>query len=256
MKHGRMKGSATALVAVFVIAGILIAVLGYRQFHRFSTELAWVASSDLKAGDIVSAQSLKQVRTSVGDGVITNPRAVVGKRLTTSKDAGEAFYPGDLDLPPKSYLAQHVPEGRVLYTLTPKDPSIPYGQIRKGDRLDILAKGKRGVRMVASNVLVMGVLKSPSARKPQQKGRSMLMALAEPPSKKSKGSSGTPLILAVKPGDVYPLARVGEAEKVSVVLHGESEVKKGELLEVKPNVTHREVEVMDGLSSKKVYVKL
>lgn len=255
MKQRRMTGSASALVAVFVITGILVLVLGARQVYRLTTTPTWVASSDLEAGHVVTAESLKRARSG-DDGGIENPRALLGKQLTVDKEKGDVFRPADLTTAPKSWLAAKVPEGRVLYTLTPKKTAIPHTQIRYGDRLDILVRGSRGVRMVASNVLLMGALdpnKGGSAAAP--KGRGMLTALAAQPGKKSDADEGIPLVLAVRPGDIYPLAGIGSNEAVSIVLHGEQEVADGKLLRIAPTATHRQIELVSGLERSKTVVR-
>lgn len=255
MKHKSMSGKASALVAVFVITGILVIVLGARQVYRLTTSPTWVASADLEAGHVVSAESLRRARS--GDkGGIDDPRALLGKQLQVDKQKGEVFRPADLTTAPKSWLAAKVPEGRVLYTLAPKITAIPHNQIRYGDRLDIVVSGERGVRVVASDVLLMGALQKNTNGPAASGGRGLLTALAAPRGKKNAGGEeGTPLILAVKPNDIYPLAAIGPSESVSIVLHGEREVEQGQLLTIKPNASHRQVEVVTGLERSRSVVR-
>jgi len=245
------------MVAVLIVAGLLVTVLGYRQYYRITTTPAWVAATELNAGDVITAETLKQARIEDAAGAISNPRHLIGAVLRVSKKQGDTFVPADLASKPKSYLAEAVPEGRVLYTITPRDPAIPYTRLRMGDRLDVLARGRNRVRLVARDVLLLGALRSPSARRMNDgSGRTMLTRLAEPPSRGKKSQDGTPLVLAVRPEDVYPLAGIGDSERVSVVLHGETELQKGKLLDIKPDPTHRKVEMVDGLERKTIYVQL
>ena len=250
-----MTGRASALVAVFVITGILVLVLGARQVYRLTTSPTWVASSDLEAGHVITPESLKRARSG-DDGGIDNPRALLGKQLEVDKEKGDVFRPVDLTMAPKSWLAAKVPEGRVLYTLTPKNTAIPHSQIRYGDRLDILARGSRGVRTVASDVLLMGALSQNNGAAAPAKGRGMLTALAaQPGGSKGRGDDGIPLVLAVRPDDVYPLAGIGSNEEVSIVLHGEAELAAGELLKIAPSATHRQIEMVSGLERTQTVVR-
>lgn len=255
MKRRQMTGSSSAMVAVFVISGILVLVLGIRQVYRLSTDPAWVASSDLDAGHLIAPENLKRARSS-DDGGIDDPRVLLGKQLRLDKEKGEVFRPSDLSTPPKGWLAAKVPEGRVLYTLIPKSSAIPHSQIRNGDRLDVLARGAGGVRTVARDVLVMGALKPNGEGKAQARGRGLLTALATPAGSRNKqGTGAIPLVMAVFPGDIYPLASIGITEEVTLVMHGEKEGTEGELLSITPKATHRKVEVMNGLQRSQTVVK-
>ncbi len=257
MKSGKSKGSVIATVIFLGISGFLVTVLGSRQVYRAVTDPAWVASTDLKAGDVIRPEYLKLARSRNAEGSVNDPRALVGQQLKVAKPKGAVFSRNELDAPPKDWLAQRVPEGRVVYTLTPRKTTIPHTQLRFGDRLDILAKGAHGVRMVAQDVLLVGVLDSGSKQgSSASKGRGLVTALTQLPDTKSgKTSAGTPMVLAVAPGQVYPLAGIGEEEEVTLVLHGESEVMQGQLLEVKPIVTHRKVEIVNGLERSSVLVQ-
>ncbi len=255
MKHKRMSGSASALVAVFVITGILVLVLGARQVYRLTTTNTWVASSDLEAGHVITPESIKRARSG-DDGGIDDPRALLGKQLQVDKEKGDVFRSADLTTAPKSWLAAKVPEGRVLYTLAPKKTAIPHNQIRYGDRLDILVRGSRGVRTVARDVLLMGALNENNRAAAAPKGRGMLTALAAQGSKKSgEENQGPPLVLAVLPDHIYPLAGIGPNEEVTIVLHGETEVTEGKLLNISPAPTHRQVEVVSGLERSQAVVR-
>ncbi len=96
--------------------------------------------------------------------MVEDARALVRALLKVDKGRGQAFHPADLATPGKSSWAQTVPDGRALYTLTPRDPTIPFTQLRLGDRLDVLARGPTQVRMVARDVILSGALRKPSGR--------------------------------------------------------------------------------------------
>ena len=83
----------------------------------------------------------------------------------------------------------------------------------------------------------------------------MLTALAAQPGKKADADEGIPLVLAVRPGDIYPLAGIGSGEAVSIVLHGEQEVADGKLLKISPATTHRQIELVSGLERSKTVVR-
>lgn len=63
MKQQTMTGRASALVAIFIIATLLVLVLATRQVYRLSTSPVWLASNDLEIGHIISPQSLVRGRS-------------------------------------------------------------------------------------------------------------------------------------------------------------------------------------------------
>ena len=250
MKQQTMTGRASALVAIFIIATLLVLVLATRQVYRLSTSPVWLASNDLEIGHIISPQSLVRGRSGE-EGGVENPRALLGKQLEVAKKKGELIRAFDLTTAPKSWLAAKVPEGRVLYTLTPKQTTIPHSQIRFGDRLDIVVKGSQGVRTVATNTLLMGAVTSGNGNGGRAAPGGLMASLA-PPSDDSKGHGGTPLVFAVLPTDVYSLAGIGSNEVVTLVLHGEAEAATGERLNI---ASHRQVEVVSGLERSRKVVR-
>nr|WP_067286590.1 hypothetical protein [Marinobacterium profundum] len=250
----KLTGSATAAVMVFVVSTALAGVLGVRQVERLSTQIAWVASSDLAAGQTIGRNMLEQRRVSDELEGIDNPRELIGKLLLTAKKDGERFQPSDLQAPPRSWLAQRVPVGRVLYTLSPRQGTIPHSQLRGGDVFDVLVSGPRGVRTVARDVRLMGTMANKSQAAPQAEGA--FAALSQPRSKSQDGGSGPSLVVAVSPDEVYPLASISPQEVVSLVLHGSKSVALGEHLSINPQPTHRSIEIVNGLKRKSVNVRL
>lgn len=258
MRARRTKGGATILIMTVVISGALTSILGVRQVQRLTTEPQWVASVDLKKGEVIGPRQLSEVRGK-SDGLAINiPAQLVGKVLSEDKLAGAPFYITDIETPPKSWLAQKVPEGRVLYTLVPHNDTIPHTLLRNGDRFDVLVTGRRGVRTVAQDVQLIGALATESAQT-EETGRTLITRLTNRGAeKKGSGSdSMAPLIIAVKPGEVYPLANISSEDTVSLVLHGETEVRGGALLNINPTSAYRhQVEVFNGQERKQVFIQL
>lgn len=252
----KLTGSATGSIILFLASSMLASVLGIRQVDRMSLEDAWVASADLKIGQIIIPRFLDQQKIKPQEGqAMADPRALIGKRLTVDKKAGESFDPQDVIPVQTPTLAQVVPEGRVLYTLTPDPSGIPVAQLRGGDRLDVLVSNRFGVTSVAKDVRLIGVMRpSRGAAASSDKG---VMSLLEQNRPAAAGGSGvTSLVVAVYPEDIYPLARIGSKDKVTLVLHGARDMADGEPLTVKPVQTHREIEMVQGLTRKTIRVKI
>lgn len=256
MKIKRTKGITSVTLAVFIAAGIMVTVLGVRQINRMTTNEAWVTATPLKVGQVVTKDVLKRGRISKDETGIADPRSVLGRPLVVAKAKGEPIRESDLGTPSRSWLAQKVPAGRVLYTLTPKATSLPHSQLRNGDRLDVLAKGPAGVRTVAMDVLLVGALVPRSNGHAQASGRGLITSLASLPGQKSTPiNSGVPLVLAVEPEFVYPLAAIGTKEEVSLVLHGQQEAVDGKSLDIRPEPKLRHVQVINGVDSSNAVVR-
>ncbi len=254
----KTKGSVTASVVLFVASGVFASVLGLRQYDRATTTLGWVSSSALEAGQIVTRQVLTQARVKIEQAGIGNPQHLLGKRLTVDKRPGDTFLPGDVktpEAPPPRSLAQHVPEGRVLYTLSLTTGStIPLSQLNNGDRLDVLVSGRRGVRTAATDVRLIGVIRKRAESKPAAGDQKITSLLPQKSKRAVSGSTGDALVLAVSPEHVYPLANIGGTDKVSLVLHSAHDVASGKAVSVTPTNRQRPVEVVVGLSRTTVYV--
>lgn len=251
----KLTGSATGSIVLFLASSMLASVLGIRQVDRLGAEDVWVASTNLKVGEIITPKFLERRKMKPSGEVLAEPRALIGKQLRTEKKAGEPFDRDDVVALTRPTLAQAVPEGRVLYTLTPDPSSLPFSQLRGGDRLDVLATGPMGVRTVARDVRLIGVMRpGGSQTKPGTGGVMSLLPQKQPAA--SKGSKVTSLVVAVYPDHVYPLANVRGAEKVTLVLHGTRDLARGAPLAVQPRATHREVEMVQGLDRKKIKVRI
>ena len=255
MKRSKYKGSATATIVLFSMSSIAISVLGWRQAVRLTTDPAWVASTNISAGQPITKDLLRFGRSSESEVAVKDPRTLVGRTLSRDIREGDVFKASDLSNQPRSWLAQKIPEGRVLYTLIPQGTTLPHSQIRMGDRLDIIAKGRSGVRTVAQNVLLLGSMTPPGTAQKSPSGRGLLTQLASAAKNdKNKTRSGVPLILAVAPEDVYPLSGIGANEEVTLVLHSEREARNGEFLQVRPAPTKRRVQVYKGNEQQNIII--
>mgnify|MGYP003147677783 CR=1 FL=1 len=142
----------------------------------------------------------------------------------------------------------------MLYTLRQPQGGIPYSQLHRGDRLDVVVRGRSGVRTVARDIQLMGVLRSASAAQPT-KGKGVMNLLKPGSTASGAGSGKVSLVMAVRPGDVYPLVSIGERESVALVLHSAHDVAKGLTQIVGPIKTHRLVEVVSGLQRHSISIK-
>lgn len=256
MRSKKTKGGATALVMTIIVSGALASILGVRQVQRVSTDAIWVADVDLVTNQVITRDLVRQEREDKASGGVRDINALLGRVLVSDKTAGESFYQSDMAAPKRTWLAQKVPEGRVLYTFTPRMNTIPHNQVRNGDRFDILATGSRGVRRIAHDVRLIGSLPSGQSSDGQEaQGRSLITRLVSKSSEEEQASNqGAALIIAVKPEEIYPLASIHSSEQVSLVLHGEREVQQGDLLDINPvRVSRHQVEILTGSDRRQVY---
>ena len=247
-----MNSSNKTRFILMLVAGVLVTTLGYRQYQRMTTPLVWVASTNIPAGSIVGATALVQQRGHLPRGSVINPREIVGKRLLRAKNVGDSFFPDELERVPRPWLADQLPPGRVLHTLIPRELVIPHNDLRRGDRVDVVAIAGGRARLVARDAYLIGALNRPS-NKEQPKGRSQLVALAEMPGQKNAATGTPPLVLGVHPEEVFPLAEIGKKERIMVVLHGSHEIKNGKLLSIAP-ARERQVELIVGLDRRQLNV--
>ncbi|QVM86694.1 hypothetical protein I0D68_13065 [Pseudomonas lalucatii] len=105
---------------------------------------------------------------------------------------------------------------------------------------------------MARDARLIGALaqRTPSADAPTGLG-----SLALPPQARDKPVAGTPLVIAIAPEEVYPLASIGPREKVTIVLHGAGEADP-DRQRIEPQPTHRQVELLSGLKRRSVTVEM
>jgi hypothetical protein len=214
-------------IGLLALALLLVGVLGFRQVQRLMNQReVWVASSDLPAGSTVGPQNLKRVKLSesaLPKGTLADANAIAGRELSRAKQAGEPFVGGDFQGQEQAAaVAEMVPEGRVLQTIRVSRATVPYRNLKAGDRLDLISGG----HVVAHDAYLVGQLvpKPP----PPPSGRASLI----PPGLTQNTSSPTiGLILAVHPEHALPLARATAGRgSVQIVLHGKTEVASGQLI--------------------------
>ena len=228
-------------IALLAVAVLLVGWLVYRQIDRLMGErrTVWVAASDLGEGEVVARDDLEEKRVAesrVPRGAIANAAAAVGRALSRQKPAGATLVAADFaptNGDPRS-IAGMVPAGRVLMTLRVSDRALPFPELRRGDRLDLLAVGGGGRGgSVASDVYFLGWIRPAGDDGDEEKDT--IFGIDLTPPGRTPVESTISLLLAVRPEDVFRLARVEALRApVSVVLHGQTEVDDGRLLELAP----------------------
>lgn len=255
----KTKGSATASIILFVTSGLMASVLGLRQYDRATSTQAWVTSLALPAGAVISADTLTRERVPKSTAGIENPRQLIGQQLKVSKAAGETIQAGDIAPRVKASsrtLAQHVPEGRVLYSLPlGADTTTPLTQLHAGDRLDVLVRNRQGVRTAATDVRLIGVMRPRRSGSPTVDDGKITSLLPQRSARDTALNGVTTLVLAVHPEHVYPLAHIATSDAVSLVIHSAVDVASGRQVSVTPARAERPIEVVEGLQRSTVYVK-
>jgi len=249
---GKLTGSATGAMLLFTASGMLASVLGIRQFDKMATEPAWIVSSHLQSGQVITPNSLKRVRIDEEDipGTIQNPRQLMGKTLKVNKEAGSTIYPSDLKAKEKRSLSQAIPPGRVLYTLEHVQKGMPYGQLSDGDRFDVVVRSRNGVRTVARDVQLIGI-NYPAAKKEED---SNLKDMLLPNTKQGTNQPGVSLVVAVRPSDVYPLASIRASDAIAMIFHSAHDVAQGTQRSIDPEQRFRHVEMVAGINRSNVRV--
>lgn len=244
-------------IGLLALALLLVGVLGFRQVQRLMTpkQEVWVASSDLPAGATVGPQNLKRVKlaeSALPKGTLVDASAIAGRELSRPKQEGEAFTGGDFAGEEKAAaVAEMIPEGRVLTTIRFNLANLPYQNMKTGDRIDLVASGRGSpARVVAHDAYLVGrMLPKAAPPAPARTGRSALI----PPSMTERGATpSVGLLLALHPEDALPLAQaMSSGGSIQVVLHGKTEVAKGELI-VLPE--HNPVEFIAGSNKSELVV--
>lgn len=244
----KLTGSTTAAISMFLISGVFASVLGVRQVERVTTHEVLGISGDWPAGVAIEPAMIQPVRVDKQVSGFKDPSHLVGKRLATDKKHGQIFRRGDVAAAPRSWLAQQIPEGKVLYTMKPQAGAIPHSQLRNGDLFDVLATGPEGVRTLARDVRLVGVM---GGQNSQQSSANSTSILARPQS-----VPGVSMVVAIAPEYVYPLASIRSSDVVSIVLHGASGSDRVGRPRIDPKPTHRNIEIVAGLQKRQVAVPM
>jgi len=252
-------------IGLLALALLLVAVLGFRQIRRWvtPTQEVYVASSNLPAGATIGADNLtkKRIAESALPSGVLDARAIAGRELSRAKQEGEPFTRDDFAGAVEAQalaIAEMVPEGRVLATIRVPSGLVPYKNLKSGDRVDVVSiTGERGTgfaRVVAHDAYIVGTMYTKTPRtEPQRTG---LAALVPPPATGNGGRVNRTigLLLALDPEDALPLAQATAGrDAIQVVLHGRTEVARGELLEL-PERGAAGVEFIAGASKKRLMV--
>jgi Flp pilus assembly protein CpaB len=230
-------------IGLLAVAIILVAVLGFRQVQRYvsPSKEVWVASGSLPAGTTLGPDNFRKIKMPVSalpKGTIADARALAGRELSQPKDEGEPFVREDFAAAAQTYpsAAEQVPEGRVLTTVRIAKAYVPYKNLKNGDRVDLVAVGRAKkpdgfARVVVRDAYLVGLIQSIETAQPQR--QSGLAALVASSSQRPATDPTVGLILALHPEDAVPLAQSqGQRDTLQVVLHGQTEVASGQLLEL------------------------
>ena len=240
-------------IALLVLAVAIVGFLLYRQIQRWNapTQDVWVAGDSFASGRLIGSQDVvpRKVRArTVPAGAIIDRAAIQGKQLVKSKEAGQFFFANDLTVPSngkKTALTRLIPEGRVLVTLFLNKRSIPYTELRQGDRMAVFAIGDDrgggidGSEVIAQDAIFVGSI---SYRQPKQQNsqRGPLGIDVSPPTR-TRTEKTVALMLALRPEDVFPVVEAQASNaNISAALHG-----KEELLDISPARPDR-VELITG----------
>ncbi|MFO1524223.1 MAG: hypothetical protein U1G05_19805 [Kiritimatiellia bacterium] len=149
MSNGRKlnRGQVNVVVqmVVFILAIGLLALLAARQIDRIMNPRRRRGGADgvAEGGEHGEGGAGGAGELQVGEVAATlldDPGEVTGRTLVRAKKAGEplsgGFFAGGGDGGPM--LSSLVPEGRVVTTLTLTNLTVPYKELRSGDRVDIL----------------------------------------------------------------------------------------------------------------------
>ena len=230
-------------VMLGLLALVIVMVLGARQIKRAGTTAVWTASAAMGPGAVLDSRQAKAVRLpskKLPEGAISADTDMDGRVLHRPKNAGDVFLASDFIQPQapraKTYLSDTVPEGRVLLTVKVSSTSIPYPQLRHGDRLDLIAGGRGHgpgphSSVVAHDAFLIGSIAPSGGPKPAAKKNRLGMDTSPPKRQKKGGNSGLHLILALHPQDVLGVSdALGRDAPMTVMLHGRHEIQAGRLL--------------------------
>jgi Flp pilus assembly protein CpaB len=262
-QYRRGQVNVVVQMVVFIAAVGLLAVLAYRQIDRIlnPSRLVAVLNTDLKAGEAIQPEqiALTSVRSgSLPASVLEEPGDAVGRTLVRGKKAGDPLFPSDfspLAAKPGTPLSSQVPAGRVVTTLTLTHLTVPYRELKGGDRIDVLVAGagpdrRRTAKVMVRDAIVLGYLAAPTPRTPPRRGLLGALSGNEPDKKVPPG-----LMLAVLPSDVPALAEIqGSGAPLTLALHSRQSVESGERLRIARTPEARAVEVITGADRETVTV--
>lgn len=261
-KNGNGNGNHVVLkLAVLAVAILLVAFLSWRQFQRWRgpTQVVWVAASSLAPGSLLSADDFEAARLRAGDlpaGFLDQGSDPTGQRLARGVEQGEPLTASAFSAPddsgsvePSPPLAELVPPGRVLVRVSVSLEDVVMHELRRGDRLDLLATTRDGrARVIASDAYLLAwvdpallaqnrnanAANNVSAEGDERQGLlEALISSAGATSTQQQGSRisrVTRMLLALSPEDVLPVTSAQSSGAIAIALHGQKEVADGTLL--------------------------
>lgn len=263
-----LRGAVNPLfqLVVFVLALAVLGVLAYRQITRIGafTRPVVVAATPITDGTILEPQQLQLIRMrkrAAPEGALGAISDVEGRLLLEPKRPGEPITLSDLRFRKarqRENLADLVPSGRVLTTLTLSNLTIPGKELQLGDRIDILASGQTDAgqplaRVAVRDAYVIGHIRR--RRPPPGSPENILGIDATPPQTQSTRQESA-LLLALWPDDVVPLAEVDASGlHITLVLHGTDTVRSNAMLDVGGDPAPKSVELIAGTERRKVFVQ-
>lgn len=273
MIRRKKTGGVNPLVqlVVLLVAIALLGLLGYRQYVRMghAKKPVVVAAAALPEGAVIQPQHVQVIalqEKNIPEGAFLRASDVIGRKLTQAKAKGEPFAAGEMaqaDAESTKQLSRAIPEGRVLTSLTLLNPTIPVRSLVRGDRVDIVAAGTqadktRGAQTIAHDVYVMGYVPPQNGHdRPSKNLLGLDLSVPTLDDLNGKKDDKTTLLVAVNPLDAKKLAQVDGIQdlRLVLVLHGDAEVKKGEMLAIDhPSRPLKTVDIILGAKSEKVSV--
>lgn len=246
MNRRKKRGGFNPLRQLIILLAALgiASQLAYRQYVRVghTKHPVVVAAIDLTPGMQIGPKHVQVVQMqekNIPEGALARVSDVAGRQAVNPRKQGETVLANDITVAGLVQgISAAIPEGRVLLTLPLDNAAIPYRDLRRGDRLDILVAGISTERaptayVVAQDVMVLGYTLPPVPEKP----RSTVLGvdLDIPDEFTGKPRPSVSLLLAVKPADVIPVTQVAGAGSVrlSFVVHSAENVRKSNLPDVR-----------------------
>lgn len=255
VRNHRGRGQVSILyLALLAVATLLVVVLAVRQVWRSSTTQAWVVKEGVKAGETLDASKLmlgSVSKENVPVGLVTDPNALIGKKLQRPLDKGSPITVADVTPPPAfKILSDAPPEGRVIMTVRGNAMAIPVGQLQYGDRLELLASDANGTRVVGHRMMFLASM-SQRAEAPRGSAAGLLASASAMPRR--GGAPGVALVVAVDPADAPGISQaLASGSLLTYVLHGRQEITSGRPVEIASHEASGQVELIVGATRETV----
>lgn len=253
VKNHRGRGQVSiAYLALLAAAVLIVVVLVVRQVWRSTTTEVWVTRDGIRAGEVIDASKLVLAnvsKTSVPPNAIGDAPALIGKTAQKNVEKGAPVTAADIaEKAPFTFLSDAPPEGKVVITVRATGLAAPASQLRYGDRLELVAVGRAGPRVVGHDMFLLGVM-SPLARTENRGGISAMVnaTLNRRPTPVAQ------FLVAVDPGDVMSISKaLAEGAALTYVVHGRQEIASGRRVDIASHEGTGEIELIVGASRRAV----